>query len=70
MRPAGPVPTLMSLPHSGQSAVIVTSYLILSFKHPVCELQLLSVDVRTFVFAFEIPSFNVGWWHTMIGTVR
>ena len=71
LRPAGPaVPTLISPPHSGQRAVVVTSYLILSFKHPVCELQRLSVDVRTFVFAFEILGCNVGWWHTMIGIVH
>ena len=66
MRPAGPaVLTLMSLPHSGQRVVVVTSYLILSIDHLVCELQLSSVNIRTFVFAIEIPGYNVGRWHTM-----
>ena len=71
LRPAGPaVPTLMSPLHLGQHAVVVSLYLILSFKHPVCELQLLSVDAHTFVFAIEILGCNFGWWHTMIGTVH
>ena len=49
-----------------QHVVVVTSYLILSFNHLVHELQLLSVDVRTFVFAIGIPGCNVGRWHTMM----
>ena len=67
MRPAGPaVPTLMSSPHLGQCVVVVTSYLILSVDHLVRELQLLSVNIHTFVFAIEIPGYNVGRWHTMM----
>ena len=31
----------------------------------VCELQLISVNIRTFVFAIRILGYNVGWWHTM-----
>ena len=49
-----------------QHVVVVTSYLILSFNHLVHELQLLSVDVHTFVFAIGILGCNVGWWYTMM----
>ena len=31
----------------------------------VCELQLLLVNIRTFVFAIRILGYNVGQWHTM-----
>ena len=55
----------MSSPHLGQRVVVVTSYLILSVDHLVRELQLLSVNIRTFVFAIEIPGYNVERWHTM-----
>ena len=56
----------MSSPHLGQRVVVVTLYLILSIDHLVRELQLLSVNIRTFVFAIEISGYNVGQWHTMM----
>ena len=66
LRSAGPaIPTLMSLPHLGQHAV-VTLYLILSFDHLAYELQLLSVNICTFVFANGMLGYNVGRSYTMM----
>ena len=67
LRPAGlAVPTITSSPHSGQRAVVVTSNLILSFDHLVCELQLLSVNIHPQCLCHWMLRYNVGQWHTMM----